>query len=95
MNSGSADLLLTGTPLVSISGPDAAQFSIVAQPGSPVGPQGESHFAIAFTPAAGGQSATATVTISSNDASRSPYTFTIEGHGGLRLYYFPIMPVRG
>ena len=92
-NSGSADLELTGTPYVKLSGPGAAQFTITAQPGTPIGAQGESHFTIAFTPAAGGQSATATVTITSNDASRSPYTFVIEGHGGMHAYYFPVMPI--
>jgi len=88
-NSGSADLVLTSTPHVSVSGPGAAQFSVVAQPGSPIGPQSESRFTIAFTPAVGGQLAKATVTVSSDDASRSPYTFVIEGQGGMRTYYFP------
>jgi hypothetical protein len=88
-----ADLSLTGTPFVSISGPGTAQFTITAQPGSPVGAQGESRFTIAFTPADGGQSAAATVTITSSDPSRSPYTFVIEGHGGMRHYFFPVMPI--
>ena len=84
-NSGSADLELAGTPSVSLSGPGATQFTITAQPGSPIGAQVESHFTLAFTPAAGGQSATATVTITSNDTSRSPYTFVIEGQGGIHV----------
>ena len=91
-NSGAADLFLTGTPFVQISGSGASQFNVTAQPGSPIGAGHESHFTISYTPDEGGQSAKATVTISSIDAGRSPYAFVIEGHGGMHMLYFPVMP---
>ena len=49
-NLGTANLNLTGTPRVAISGTDAAMFVVGTQPATPVAPSGTSTFAITFTP---------------------------------------------
>ena len=77
-----ADLILTGTPFVIITGADAAMFTITVQPSSPVGPASNSNFEITFTPGSTGLK-TATVEIASDDpdAFENPYTFSIQGTG--------------
>lgn len=78
-NTGDANLQLTGSPLVGISGSSA--FSISAQPGSnTVGPNGSTSFTIAFNPANTG-SVSATVSIANSDTDENPYTFDVSGNG--------------
>ncbi|MEM7390834.1 MAG: DUF2341 domain-containing protein, partial [Verrucomicrobiota bacterium] len=79
-NSGTFELNLTGTPRVAISGPGAANFTVSAQPATPVGTNAGVSFTMVFDPAAVGAS-TATVTILNNDQDDDPYTFTIAGVG--------------
>ncbi len=81
-NTEAEPLLLTGAPLVEISGAHAADFAVTALPASPVAGGGSSAFTITFTPAAVGLR-TATVSIASNDADENPYTFTIQGTGAV------------
>ena len=89
-NLGTGALNLTGNPLVQITGPQAGDFAILAQPGTPVAaPGGSSTFRAKFDPSAGGLR-TATVTLRSNDADEGTYTFTIQGIGTV-----PAMEVRG
>ena len=76
-NTGSADLVLSGSPeKVSKTGTDASMFSIGTQPSSPVatspvGAGGNTTFTITFTPTSTGTK-TATVTIPNNDFTQSP-----------------------
>ena len=80
---------LTGTELVEISGPGAADFSLVAQPASTIVALSTETIEIDFMRPDSGTS-TATVTISSNDADENPYTFTISGTGS-----FPEIEITG
>lgn len=85
-NSGSVDLVLSGSPRVAISGPAEADFSLVAGgPSTPVAPNSTVSFTLRFTPTAGGLRS-ATVSIQSNDMNEGLYTFTVQGIGGDRIY---------
>jgi len=54
-NTGLVNLTLTGAPnKVTVSGPDAAMFSVVTQPTSPVGPHANTLFTARFTPTSAG-----------------------------------------
>jgi hypothetical protein len=80
-NTGAAALNLTGTPKVQISGANAADFTVTAQPASPVaGGGGTTTFTIHFDPSALGVR-TATVTIANDDPDENPYDFAIQGTG--------------
>ncbi|MGJ8550943.1 BspA family leucine-rich repeat surface protein, partial [Winogradskyella wichelsiae] len=80
-NTGSSVLNLTGTPLVAISGPNAADFTVTALPTTPVAATtGTTTFEITFNPSAAGMR-TATISIANNDADDNPYTFAIQGLG--------------
>ena len=89
-NTGTEDLILTSSPLVTISGSHAADFSITLQPSSPVAPSGQVPFNVLFDPSAPG-TRTAVISIENNDGDESPYTFTIQGFG----LSYPEIEVRG
>jgi hypothetical protein len=86
-NEGNQNLLLNGSPLVTLSG--SAAFEVGAQPGSAtLATEGESAtttFQIVFDPALLAGVQTATVSIANNDANEAPYTFTIRGNGLTQL----------
>ena len=75
-NSGTADLTFT-TP-ITISGANADQFTIEAQPSSPVAGSGSTTFTVRFTPTSLGAK-TATISIANNDSDENPYDLTITG----------------
>ncbi len=77
-NGGTADLTLTGSPLVSIGGPAAPDFSVVASPTTPLAPGHTTAFQVRFTPSVSGTRA-ATITIANNAPGRNPYDFAIGG----------------
>jgi len=79
-NLGSADLNLSGSPKVLVSGTDAAMFNVDTQPGSPIAPSSSLTFIITFDPDSFG-SKTATVTIANDDSDENPYTFSLTGNG--------------
>ncbi len=79
-NMGSAPLVLTGDPVVSITGPNASDFTVTVNPVSPVAVDGTTTFTIEFDPGAAGLR-TATVSIASDDPDENPYTFAIQGTG--------------
>ena len=81
-NLGSGDLILSGTPLISISGANAADFSVTTLPTSPVAASGSTTYQITFAPSATGLR-TATISIANDDADENPYTFAIQGTGVL------------
>lgn len=78
-NSGTADLSLTGSPLVSISGVHATDFTISSTPTTPVSAAGSTTFQISFAPSAIGVR-TATISIANDDADENPYDFAIQGN---------------
>lgn len=82
INNGSStlDLSLTGNSPVSVSGPGAAQFTVIDQPQTSLIAGSSSTFEIRFVPSAAGNQQ-ATVSIVSNDPDENPFTFTIAGQG--------------
>ena len=81
-NSGGAELNLTGTPLVNISGAHASDFSVTVQPNTPVAINGTTLFQVTFTPSAEGLRE-ATISVANDDSNENPYNFTIAGTGVL------------
>lgn len=75
---GTADLRLTGTPRVTITG--SANFTVTIQPSTPIIPGGSAPFIVQFLPTITGTQ-TATVSIANNDVTASPFVFTIQGTG--------------
>ncbi|OGV37244.1 MAG: hypothetical protein A2X48_12745 [Lentisphaerae bacterium GWF2_49_21] len=79
-NIGALALDLTGTPKVSITGTNASEFQVIADPSTPIASAGSTTFQVKFTPGASGFR-TATVSIASNDTTKNPFTFSIKGNG--------------
>ncbi|MDD2986533.1 choice-of-anchor D domain-containing protein [Flavobacterium sp.] len=77
-NTGGSNLTLTGTPKVQISGTHASEFIVTVQPNTTVAAGTTTTFQITFTPTSTG-SKFANVSIASNHAALSPYTFRISG----------------
>lgn len=91
-NLGTASLNLTGgSPYVTISGAHAADFTLTANPTTPIATSGSTTFTITFNPSATGLR-TATVTIANDDSNENPYNFDIQGTGTTTL---PEINVRG
>lgn len=80
-NAGGYPLNLVGTPVVALSGADAADFSVVTQPpNSPIVANGSIAVQIRFAPSALGLR-NATITIASDDPSTPSFTCAIGGTG--------------
>jgi len=73
-------LNLTGNPRVEIVGANAADFSVVAQPATPIAENGSTTFQIRFDPSVAGLR-TATVRMANDDADENPYDFVVQGTG--------------
>jgi uncharacterized delta-60 repeat protein len=80
VNEGTAPLLLTGAPLVQLSGSHPGDFNLTQPSLTSLDPGESTTFTVLFTPAALG-SRTATVTVASNDLATPSYTFLISGEG--------------
>ena len=87
VNNGTADLNLTGTPLVEISDEHAADFEVTEFPNTPVAANGgTTQFKVIFSPAEGSSGVrTATLSIANDDADENPYDFTIQGTVGPKI----------
>lgn len=79
-NTGTAVLNLTGTPLVEITGDDAADFTVTTDPNVELAAAGKTTFRINFDPMVLGLRS-ATVSIANDDPNEDPYTFAISGVG--------------
>jgi hypothetical protein len=79
LNPGTAPLQLSSTPRVAITGPQAGDFKILAQPASPIAPGGGTSLTIRFSPSATG--ARGAVVSIDNDSDRNPFDFAIAGTG--------------
>jgi hypothetical protein len=80
-NSGTADLTLSGSPAVSISGTNFADFAITqTSVVSPVTASGSTSFTITFTPSATG-SRTAAISIGNDDSNEGTYVINLTGTG--------------
>ena len=94
-NLGDGGLNLTGTPRVTVSGTNAADFSVTTQPAAAVGTGGgTTTFQVTFDPSTGGLR-TATLNIANNDADENPYTFSIQGTGIPQPTITSISPTAG
>lgn len=78
-NTGNSNLTLANP---TISGTDASDFSVTANPSSPVTAAGSTTFQVTFNPSASG-TRTATVSFTSNDCNEATYDFAIQGTGTL------------
>lgn len=93
-NSSTTTLHLNGSPRVMVSGPQADDFMVTAQPASPVAGGETTTFDLLFTPSATGLRQ-ATLSIASDDGDENPYTFTVQGTGTFDLDAYPFrMPVQ-
>jgi hypothetical protein len=80
-NSGGGPLTLTGSsPYIAISGTNASDFSVTSIPASTVASLGSTTFQITFNPSGTGNR-NAVLSIANNDATKNPYTFSIQGRG--------------
>lgn len=80
-NSGDADLNLTGSgDLVLLDGANCTEFTVTAQPTSPVSSGGTTTFTVQYSPTDVGED-TCTVIIDNNDSDENPYDFSIKGTG--------------
>ena len=79
-NTGTGVLNLSGNPRVSVSGANAADFTVSSQPTATVAASGSTTFQISFDPSAAGVR-NATVTIANDDANEIIYDFAIRGTG--------------
>ena len=80
-NTGNSELILSGSPAVTIFGAGAADFSVVVQPSPANIAAGESTtFVVEFNPVAAGVR-TASISIDNNDGDEAPYNFDIQGTG--------------
>ncbi len=79
-NTGNGDLNFGDSPKVVVSGTHASDFSITAQPMSPIAPSGSTTFTVVFDPSAGGVR-TASISITNDDPNENPYNFSIQGTG--------------
>ena len=77
-NLGVAELELTGSPLVAISGVNADEFVVSRQAPTPVTGGGAVTFEITFSPSGEGRRS-ARASIANNDADENPYTFSLTG----------------
>ena len=78
-NLGSSDLLLSGGPLVTITGPDASHFTVQTLPEDTIGVGQSTTFEITFNPGVSGPS-TAQINIASNDLDEANYAFYVQGY---------------
>lgn len=82
-NSGTADLDLTGSPLVDITSGNTGDFTVTTQPATDPIPHTTGNtttFIITFNPTASG-SRSATVSIANNDSDENPFDFVVKGEG--------------
>jgi surface protein len=81
-NTGNQNLLLTGSPIVNITGANTSDFTVTAVPSTTVTSVNNTTFQISFDPSSLGNR-TATVSIANNDTDENPYTFAVQGSGVL------------
>ncbi|MFD2725639.1 choice-of-anchor D domain-containing protein [Hyunsoonleella rubra] len=80
-NTGLLDLNLVGiSPYITITGTNAADFTVTTIPSSTIAPGNSTTFVITFDPGAAGLR-TATITIANDDSDENPYNFDIQGTG--------------
>jgi FG-GAP repeat len=82
-NTGAGELTLTGTPEIALSG--SSDFTVTAQPSSPItGPGGSSDFTVRFSPTGSGLK-TASLSIPNNDGDENPFVIQLTGTAATAL----------
>ena len=76
-NIGTSALTISG---VSITGSNAADFSVTASPAASVAASSSTNLTVTFNPSTTGTK-TATITVTNNDSNEGSYDFSIEGYG--------------
>ena len=85
-NIGITNLEIYGSnPYVTLSGPNAADFTVTAAPATTISSGTSTTFNITFNPSASGVR-NATVTVENNDTNENFYTFDIQGNGTIPPY---------
>jgi autotransporter-associated beta strand protein len=80
-NTGTSALNLTGSPLVAVSGTNAADFTVTAVPTTPVtSGGGTTTFTVQFAPGASG-ARSAVLTIANDDSDEGTFTINVSGTG--------------
>ncbi|MGH7957067.1 MAG: choice-of-anchor D domain-containing protein, partial [Opitutaceae bacterium] len=81
-NTGSGTLTLSGSPIVTLSGTNAADFAVITQPAASIAAGGNTTFQVRFDPGATGLR-TASLSFGHNDTTgnENPYNFSIQGTG--------------
>ncbi len=77
-NAGDAGLLLTGSPLVRVTGPHAADFTVTQPAGSTIAPRGTKTFQVSFRPGGTGWRS-AQISIASSDTDVPLFQFQVQG----------------
>ncbi|MCV6636306.1 choice-of-anchor D domain-containing protein [Candidatus Albibeggiatoa sp. nov. NOAA] len=79
-NIGDGDLVLSGSPIVGLSGAGCTMFSVTSQPTSPIASSSSDSFTIQYNPTAAAIH-NCTVNITNDDLDESTYDFAIKGVG--------------
>jgi hypothetical protein len=79
-NTGVGTLNLTAFSRVQVTGANAADFTVTAQPAVLIAPAGQSTFSLKFVPTTTSLE-TAVVTIDNDTENKNPFTFTVQGTG--------------
>ncbi|MBK1884002.1 choice-of-anchor D domain-containing protein [Luteolibacter pohnpeiensis] len=82
-NIGNSDLLLSGNPVVTITGEGASSFEVNQFPTASIAGDSSAEFQITFSTTEGGLKE-ALVTITNNDADEGEFSFAIQGRGVLQ-----------
>lgn len=82
-NSGTDNLLLTGSPIVSVTG--SSDFTVTVMPNTTITNASSTTFKVQFSPTSVGLK-TAIIKISNNDSNENPYDFAIQGTGIQNFY---------
>ena len=88
-NTGDGPLSLTASPAVTITGANAADFTVVDQPDAVIAAGATTTFQVQFDPSAIGER-TATVNFANDDSDENPFDFEIVGTG---IEVIPVLPV--
>lgn len=79
-NTGMEPLILSGSPLIAVSGAHAGDFIVTQLPASTVGALSSTTFQVTFTPSAPGLR-NAVLTIANNDTDEGAFSFAVSGRG--------------
>jgi parallel beta-helix repeat protein len=80
VNTGQTDLDLSSAGGVTLTGPGAAQFTVVSPPTSPLPGGQQTTFTVRFSPTTAG-TFLAAVSVASSDPDENPYVFAVAGQG--------------